>query len=151
MNYEDKALLSYLGKEKGFEWYKKSFAKHDAKNGKFAWSWSFWAFVGGGWYFIYRKMFVEGICLLALGVFLAFTHPAMMLSLKISMGGIGPYMFYVRYRGAKNEVESMYKKESGRLEALKERGGYFQQGIYLAVGVYLLGLGYIAYAYATAG
>ncbi|WP_319370633.1 DUF2628 domain-containing protein [uncultured Ilyobacter sp.] len=151
MNYEDRALLSYLGKEKGFEWYKKSFAKHDAKNGKFSWSWSFWAFIGGGWYFIYRKMFVEGVCLLALGVFLTFTYPAMMLSLKISMGGIAPYMLYVRYKTIKSDVESKYKKESGRLEALKERGGYFQNAIYMAVTAYLLIAVFIAYAYITAG
>lgn len=150
MNYEDKALLSYLGKEKGFEWYKKSFAKHDAKKGKFAWSWSFWAFIGGGWYFIYRRMFVEGVCLLALGVFLATTYPAMMLSLKISMGGIAPYMLYVRYKNTKNDVESKYKKEKGRLEALGERGGYFQPAIYLAVGVYLLAIVFLIYAYVTA-
>jgi hypothetical protein len=151
MNYEDKALLSYLGKEKGFEWYKESFAKHDAKNGKFAWSWSLWAFVGGGWYFIYRRMFVEGVCLLALGAFLAFTYPAMMLSLKISMGGVAPYMLYVRYKTTKNDVESKYKKESGRLEALKERGGCFPKAIYMAVTAYLLGIGFIVYAYVTAG
>ncbi|WP_372714708.1 hypothetical protein, partial [Ilyobacter sp.] len=62
-----------------------------------------------------------------------------------------PYMLYVRYKTTKNDVESKYKKESGRLEALKERGGCFPKAIYMAVTAYLLGIGFIVYAYVTAG
>lgn len=149
MDYEDKALLSYLGNEKGFDWYKKAFAKNDEKNGKFAWSWSLWAFLGGGWYLIYRRAYIEGICLLILGVVLLFRFPAMMLALKLSMGGIAPYIVYVKYKNMKYKIEGMMKKESRRLEALEVAGGCFVPAIWMAVAVYSAIILFIAYAYIT--
>ena len=149
---ESQAIEAYIGTEKSVDWYKDAFQKYSiAGVDQFAWHWSWWAFGGGMFYLLYRKLSLE-----ALGYFVLFmllgAFPLISLVLWIASGGVLPYFVYKRYKKIKAEVEANLPDEYAQLQALQELGGVNRWAIWVAVVMSLLfwGVGlYIVILYAA--
>jgi hypothetical protein len=132
-NYEDRALRAFIGTSK-YEWYKRAFAKYE-KDGeeKFAWNWSWWAFLANGWYLIYRKAYLEGIAYIFLMTMLNNDFPIVALILGIGSGGVLPYFVYRRYKFLKLDIEEKVKDEDKRIQLFEKFGGVNQWVIWFFV------------------
>jgi hypothetical protein len=60
-DYDEKMLRTFIGKDNKFFWYKNAFAKYEFNGVEhFAWNWSWYSFFFAPFYFIYRKLYLEG-------------------------------------------------------------------------------------------
>ena len=95
------------------------------KNGeeKFVWNWSWWAFLGNGWYLIYRKAYLEGISYIFLMTMINNDFPSVAFLMGICSGGVLPYFVYRRYKFLKTDIESKIEDENTRIQLLRKFGG----------------------------
>ena len=134
--YEAKMVEAFVGKpedpEKGF-WYANSFSKYNI-NGVDAmkWNWSWWAFMGGIFFLLYRKAYAAagGLFLISL---VSGIIPFGGLVIWILTGGFSTYFVYKVFKTKKMEIESAQSDENQRITMMQELGGYNQWVIWLAV------------------
>jgi hypothetical protein len=130
---ESEAIKAYIGTEKTLAFYEEAFKKYSVAGvDQFAWHWSWWAFGGGMFYLLYRKLYLE-----ALGYFILFmvvgAFPLISIVLWIISGGVLPYFVYKRYKKIKAQVETNLSDSQEQLSALRELGGVNKWAIWVAV------------------
>jgi hypothetical protein len=135
---ESEAIEAYIDKPEVVDYYKDAFKKYSiAGVDQFAWHWSWWAFGGGMFYLLYRKLYLE-----ALGYFVLFmvvgAFPFISILLWIVSGGVLPYFVYKRYKKIKAQVEANLSDPQEQLAALRELGGVNKWAIWVAVVFSLL-------------
>ena len=135
--YEAKMLEAFVGKpespEKGL-WYAIAFNKYDV-NGidVMKWHWSWWAFMGGIFFLLYRKAYAA-----AGGLFLISLVSGIIpfwggLIVWILTGGFSTYFVYKAYKTKKLEIEAAQSDEKQRIFMMEQLGGYNQWVIWVAV------------------
>ena len=134
--YEARMIEAFVGKpeapEKGL-WYANTFAKYNV-NGVDAikWRWSWWAFMGGIFFLLYRKAYAAagGLFLISL---VSGIIPFGGLVVWVLTGGFSPYFVYKVYKTKKLEIETVQGDENQRVAMMQELGGYNQWVIWVAV------------------
>ena len=135
-DYEARMLEAFVGKpeepERGL-WYAITFAKYNV-NGIDAmkWAWSWWAFMGGIFFLLYRKAYAAagGLFLISL---VSGILPFGGLIIWVLTGGFSSYFVYRVYKTKKLEIETAQSDESQRIAMMQELGGYNQWVIWVAV------------------
>jgi len=140
-DYEAKMLEAFVNKpedpQKGL-WYSIAFKKYDLEgNGSMKWHWSWWAFMGSFFYFLYRKAYVEALVLFFISL-VSSVIPFGGLIVMILVGGYGPFFVYKIYKARKLEIEESYGDEDQRVSMMQEVGGYNQWVIWLAAALNLI-------------
>lgn len=117
----------------------KKFYKNDEL--KFAFSWSWWGFFAGGWFFLYRKLYLQGILLL----FISF-----LLCISSLFEGLEYYTFFASFAFcvfcavfAKYAVIRRFCRLLGSSASLEEKGGVAEWAIYL--GIFITFLMYVCW------
>jgi hypothetical protein len=106
----DKALFeAYIGTPSQYEWYAKAFDYFDKRGGKLSWYWNGWAFLGGFWYFLYRKQMKVAMIFLFIVLVMSVIVPIhlllpLYLALSILAGGFGTYFIYRQYLEKRKEL-----------------------------------------------
>jgi len=134
--YEAKMLEAFVGKpeepEKGL-WYATAFSKYDV-NGVdvMKWHWSWWAFMGGIFFLLYRKAYAAagGLFLISL---VSGIIPFGGLVIWVLTGGFSPYFVYKVYKMKKLEIEAAQGDDNQRVAMMEQLGGYNQWVIWVAV------------------
>jgi hypothetical protein len=130
---EKKAIEAYIGTPKSVEYYKKAFQSYQiAGVDQFRWNWSWWAFGGGVFYLLYRKLYLEALVYFLIFIMLGFL-PFISLILWIVSGGVLPYFVYKRYKKIKEQVETNLGDLDREIVALKELGGVNRWAIWLGI------------------
>lgn len=130
---ESQAIEAYIDKPQSVEYYKKAFEKYNVAGvDRFAWNWSWWAFGGGMFYLLYRKLYVEALAYFFIFMIVGML-PVVSLILWIISGGVLPYFVYKRYRKIKEQVEANVSDSVEQIAVLKELGGVNKWAIWLAV------------------
>ncbi|MEO1927253.1 MAG: hypothetical protein ABGX26_01000 [Nautiliaceae bacterium] len=138
-DYEDRMLEAFIQTPKKFKWYKEAFSKFNINGIKrVAWVWSWWAFFGGGfWYLLYRKAYLAAvlsfIIVVVLNAILPFWGP---MAFYILMGGYSVYFVYKKYLSLKSKIESKIEDEEKRIETMRILGGYNRWVIWVAGVIY---------------
>ena len=126
-------------------WYKKSFDKF-AKGGK--WQWSWWGFLMGPWFLLYRKVYGWGFLFLVLTIAAAVIEnhavaASVQLILYVILGGFSAYLIYSRFVTKKRNIEEAFPDESQRVAEMQNIGGG-NKAVMLApvvfAGIVLLGI-----------
>jgi len=135
---QTEAIEAYIDKEKSEDFYKEAFAKYSVVGiDQFQWHWSWWAFFGGVFYLLYRKLYLE-----ALVYFIAFATIGMIpfvgLIMWIVSGGVLPYFVYKRYKKTLAQVEDNLSNPDEQLSALRTVGGVNQWAIWVAVAFHAI-------------
>lgn len=134
--YEARMLEAFVGKpdepEKGL-WYANTFAKYNV-NGVdvMKWAWSWWAFMGGIFFLLYRKAYAAagGLFLISL---VSGIIPFGGMIVWVLTGGFSSYFVYKVYKTKKLEIEAAQNDEGQRIAMMQELGGYNQWVIWVAV------------------
>ncbi len=130
----DESVEAYIGTPKSVDYYKDAFAKFDIEGGleQWKWHWAWWAFFGGVFYLLYRKLYLEAaiffVALLIVGKI-----PFLGIVFWIASGGVLPYFVYKRYMKVTQEVQDNIVNERAQLEAIRELGGVNKAIIWVAV------------------
>jgi hypothetical protein len=135
-DYEARMLEAFVGKpdqpEKGL-WYATAFSKYNV-NGVdvMKWAWSWWAFMGGIFFLLYRKAYAAagGLFLISL---VSGIIPFGGLIVWVLTGGFSTYFVYKVYKTKKLEIEAVQSDENQRIAMMQELGGYNQWVIWVAV------------------
>ncbi len=147
MNQEEiEYIKAYIDKPESEEFYIRAFEAY-TKGGidQFKWVWSWWAFAGGIFFLLYRKLYIEALVVF-LVMSLAVTVPVVSMIIWIVTGALFPYLVFQRYKKGREMVANMPKDQA--LMTLREFGGFNQWAIYLAVAVNILFLIYfVKFAY----
>ena len=134
--YEARMLEAFVGKpqepEKGL-WYATAFSKYNV-NGVdvMKWHWSWWAFMGGVFFLLYRKAYAAagGLFLISL---VSGIIPFGGVVVWVLTGGFSPYFVYRVYKTKKLEIEGAQSDENQRVFMMEQLGGYNQWVIWVAV------------------
>jgi len=123
MSYNQDMLEAFIGTPKEFDWYKKAFNHFDT-NSKSHWWWSSGAFIGGVWYFLYRKELKVALTILFIELMLGAILPIkifilVFISISILIGGFGTSIIYKKYKRERNGIESMFKEVDKRIGVMK--------------------------------
>ncbi len=138
MHLNTEEVEAYIGTPKTFPFYMEAFEKYsEAGVDQFRWHWSWWAFGGGLFYLLYRKLYIEAVAYFLVFALLS-PLPLVSLILWIASGGVMPYFVYKRYKKMKAEVEQNISDPHERLEAMRKLGGVNKWAIWLGVGLTLL-------------
>ncbi len=145
MKIDEQAIDAYINTPKTVEFYKEAFEKYTiAGVDQFKWHWSWWAFGGGVFYLLYRKLYLEAaIYLLVFSILI--NIPALNLLAWIVSGGVLPYLVYRRYKKIKKQVKKNIENPNKQLDVLKELGGVNKWAIWIAVLINGLFLGAVLY------
>lgn len=135
-DYEARMLEAFVGKpdqpEKGL-WYANAFSKYNV-NGVDAmrWVWSWWAFMGGIFFLLYRKAYAAagGLFLISL---VSGIIPFGGVIIWVLSGGYSTYFVYRVYKTKKLEIEAAQSDENQRVAMMQELGGYNPWVIWVAV------------------
>jgi len=123
--YEERMLAAWVGKPEKVPFYKIAFQKFAISgNDRFGVVWSWWAFLGGFWFFLYRKAYLEALTVFLISffaVFIPFIGPILVM---IGVGLSAIYFLYKRYLTIKMEIEALVEEEDKRLEFMLIKGGY---------------------------
>ena len=137
--YEKAIFEAYIATPQKFDWYQKAFDYFDKRGGKLSWYWNSWAFLGGFWYFIYRKqmkmamVFLFAVLILAVIVPIHLLLP-LYLAISIATGGFGTYYVYRNYLERKEEIETIIPEEKRRIAIMqKQLGGVNRWAIPVAL------------------
>jgi len=142
---EEKAIKAYINTPKTVEFYKKAFEKYNISGiDQFRWHWSGWAFAGGMFYLLYRKLYLEAVVYFFVFILLM-PLPLVNLIAWIASGGILPYFVYKRYKKIKTEVENNLDNPHQQIDVLRELGGVNKWGIWLAVMLNIAFIGALMY------
>jgi len=135
---ESEAIEAYINKPESVEYYKKAFEKYQVAGiDQFRWNWSWWAFGGGMFYLLYRKLYIEAFAYFLIFMLLG-SLPFISLILWVISGGVLPYFVYKRYKKMKTLVETNLNDKDRQIAALRELGGVNKWAIWLAVITSLL-------------
>jgi hypothetical protein len=142
---ESQMISAYIDKPESEEFYKKAFEDY-TKNGveQFKWHWSWWAFGGGVFFLLYRKLYVEAAVFFLISM-LSSTVPIANILIWILSGGVFPYFVFKRYKKGKEMVETNFENINDRLTALREFGGYNKWAIYIGVIITTISIGSMLY------
>lgn len=130
---EIEMIKAYIDKPKSEDFYIDAFeAYSEGGIDQFKWKWSWWAFAGGVFFLLYRKLYIEALIFFFVSAISSMV-PVVSLVVWIVSGALFPYLVYLRYKKGK---ELALAKTSDRLEQLKilrTYGGYNQWAVYLGV------------------
>ncbi len=134
--YEARMLEAFVGKpeepDKGL-WYANAFAKYDVGGlDTMKWKWSWWAFMGGIFFLLYRKAYAAAGALFLISL-VSGIIPFGGLVIWVLTGGFSTYFVYKVYKTKKLEIEAVQGDENKRVEMMQELGGYNQWVIWAAV------------------
>jgi hypothetical protein len=137
---EREAIKAYIDKEESEEFYIDAFEDY-TKNGieEFKWHWSWWAFGGGVFFLLYRKLYVEALVFFLISM-ISSSVPIASMIIWVASGGVFPYFVYKRYKKGKKMVEENISEPTKQLQALREFGGYNKWAIYAGVAMSLISL-----------
>ena len=145
---EKEAVAAYINKAESEEFYINAFDEYNIHGiDQFSWKWSWWAFFGGIFFLLYRKLYIEALVFFLLATVIS-VIPFGGLVLWIASGGVFPYFVYKRYKKIRAEIDSKVSEKSEKIELLKRLGGYNDWAIWIAVFVNVLvmiGLLYLAF------
>ena len=137
--YEKEMFEAYIETPAKFDWYRKAFDYFDKREGKLSWYWNSWAFLGGFWYFLYRKQMKMAMIVLFALLIMAVIVPAHILIalfvvLSILIGGFGSYFVYTNYLEKKREIEMIVPDKEKRILVMKKQvGGVNRWAIPMAI------------------
>jgi len=121
--YDTQIFEAFIQKQDKFQWYKKTFEKLDnAKSFLQNWQWSWWAFFGSFWFFLYRKTYISAIVLFVICA-VASIHPILILIVFVLNGGFASHFIYKSYQTKRLKFESLQSDEKMRLALMKYNGG----------------------------
>ncbi|RRS31385.1 MAG: hypothetical protein P794_03745 [Epsilonproteobacteria bacterium (ex Lamellibrachia satsuma)] len=148
---EEEAIRAYINKPESEAYYINAFKAYE-NNGiaQFRWYWSWWAFFGGVFFLLYRKLYVEAAVFFLIGI-MSSRMPIASFIIWIASGGIFIYFVYKRYKKIKAQVDANISNPSEQLQALRELGGYNQWAVWVAVALNVLLIGFIIYAVSVYG
>ena len=131
-------IKAYINKPKSEDFYIDAFEAYSAGGiDQFKWKWSWWAFGGGIFFLLYRKLYVEALIFFMLSAITS-QVPVVALVVWIVSGALFPYLVYLRYKKGKEMVLEKFSDKIEQLNALREYGGYNNWAIYLGVAVNIL-------------
>jgi len=138
--YEDRMIAAFVGKPEKVEYYRSAFYLYN-KDGaeKMRWKWSWWAFFGNLWYFLYRKAYLAALVAFILSIVFGIVHFGGLI-FSILVGGFGVYFVYKKYKDLKSEIEAQTEDEDERIKLMIQNGGYNTWVIWLVVILTILGL-----------
>lgn len=130
-------IEAYIDKPEVTQWYVNAFKKFNV-NGRsmMRWHWSWWAFFGNIFYFLYRKAYLPAAVFFLLTFIAGFVPPFGWLVLLILTGGYGPYFVYLTYKEKRLEVEATVEDEDKRLETMRFVGGYNDWAIWVGIVIH---------------
>ena len=126
--YEKEFFEAYIATPAKFDWYRKAFDYFGKREGKVSWYWNSWAFLGGFWYFLYRRqmkmamIFLFAVMVLGVIVPIHLLLP-LYLMLSILAGGFGSYYVYRNYLERKEEIEAIIPEEERRIAIMRNQVG----------------------------
>jgi uncharacterized protein YneF (UPF0154 family) len=106
------------------------------------WNWSWWAFLGGPAFLLYRKAYLASLLVFLISVVTSLI-PIVGLVVSILVGGYGTYFIYKRYLKKRLEIESKITDENERILAMQQVGGYHQWVVwfyYILVALVFIGI-----------
>jgi len=136
--YEQAMLSAFIQKNSKERFYQKALERMLVTGEpNLKWNWSWWGFIGGWLFLLYRKSYLAALVVFTASIFSA-TIPFGTLILMVITGGIAPYLIIKKYYRLKTEIESHHQDEQARIKAMQEVGGYHTWVIWLAVIFYSL-------------
>ena len=128
-DYENKMIQAFIGKPDKVAYYSDAFKKFESHG--FQWNWSWWGFFGSIFFLLYRKVYlVFGIMLLLIFANVVVSlgydpkiYQVVNFVFSITLGGISPFLIFLRYKKRKSEIESKTSDLKERLGLMKEAGG----------------------------
>jgi len=138
---KEEVLEAYLGTPDKYDWYKHAFDKYEI-NGveKFAWNWSWYSFLFGYVYLVYRKCYIEAILLWVAQMIIAGLFGITGIVIMILCGGLLPYLVYKRYKKIALEVENIDGNYIKKLETIKELGGVNIIARNIMIGLFVISI-----------
>jgi len=159
--YEKALFEAYIATPKSFDWYRKAFEHFERREGKMGWYWNSWAFLGGFWYFLYRRESKMAMIVLLVMLLIGIVVPTpmmlpLLLLLHLLIGGFGTYYVYKGYRKQKEEIEAIVPNEEKRLAFMRyQLGGVNRWAIPMAIFAFVslvlivIGLAVVAHGAST--
>jgi hypothetical protein len=126
--YNLRLFEAYIGTPEKYEWYWSAFDAFRERKAKLTWYWNGWAFVGGFWYFLYRKQRAPALGLLVIIVLTWMFLPpvlAMIFSLlgSVAVGGLGTWLVYMDYLSKREDIEAVVKEDEKRIIVMQHQVG----------------------------
>lgn len=121
--YNRVMIESFIKNPKKFFWYKKAFKKFIEKNPKVAqWHWSWWAFVGGPFFFLNRKLYMASLFMFCLLLLASLNKSFLSLYFisQILAGGYGAYFVFKAYQKERSKIEANFSNLNERIDAMKQ-------------------------------
>ena len=142
---ESQMISAYIDKPESEEYYKNAFESFSSSGiEQFKWHWSWWAFGGGVFFLLYRKLYVEAAVFFLISM-ISSAVPVANIIIWIISGGVFPYFVYKRYKKGKEMVKANFKSDDEKLSALREFGGYNKWALYLGAVMALISMGSMLY------
>jgi len=119
--YKHDMLEAYIGtpeKPEKVDWYEEAF--RDLEYGK--WKWSWWAFLSGYLFLLYRKQYLLSLMLLLLSIITAII-PGAGLVLVIMAGGFSVHFIRADFIEKGKLIEEKYSTSEERIDKMREIGG----------------------------
>lgn len=136
--YEYKMIEAFTRKPEKVEWYKRAFDKYNINGVDVVrWNWSWWAFLGGFWFLLYRKAYLAAAILFIIVHVVAYM-PIAGLIVWIASGGLSMYFVYKVYKRKKFQIEAAQMDDELRAATMRHVGGYHQWVVYAAIVYFLL-------------
>ena len=126
--YEKDIFEAYIATPKKFDWYRKAFDYFETRKGKLSWYWNSWAFLGGFWYFLYRKQMKMALIVLFVIMLLSIITPShillpLLLALQVLIGGFGTFFVYKNYLDKREEIERILPDDEKRIAVMQRQVG----------------------------
>jgi hypothetical protein len=142
---EHEMIKAYIDKEESENFYIDAFDDYTSSGiEQFKWHWSWWAFGGGIFFLLYRKLYIEALVFFFITM-IAGAVPLASIIIWIISGGVFPYFVYKRYKKGLSMVEENIVNDDDKLSALREFGGYNQWALYLGVAMAVISMGSMIY------
>jgi hypothetical protein len=154
--YEKEIFEAFIGTPEKYDWYRKAFDYFESRDGKMSWYWNNWAFLGGFWYFLYRKQMKMALIVLFVVLVLGAVIPMQMLAplvlvLGVLIGGFGTYFIYKLYLEKREEIEAILPEDEKRIIVMQTQVGGINRwavpmAIFTVVSLVLIIVGLITMA-----
>ena len=142
---ESQMISAYIDKPESEEYYKNAFENFSSSGiEQFKWHWSWWAFGGGVFFLLYRKLYVEAAVFFLISM-ISSAVPVANIIIWIISGGVFPYFVYKRYKKGIEMVEANIINDDDKLSALREFGGYNKWALYLGAAMAIISIGSMLY------
>jgi len=139
---DEEAVKAYINKRESQDYYLDAFETFAEDNNSFKWKWSWWAFGGGAFFLLYRKLYMEAIVFFLITI-TASKIPIASLIIWVMSGGIFSYFVYKRYLKTYDEIGQNVSGRENQLEALRMRGGFNNWALGIAVAINMLVVAYL--------